>query len=400
VTLTATPTATSRYAPLTGLDVLAAGRGPDLRGRPLGLVTNDLVLTSGIRRAREALLAAGLDLRLLFSPEHGLTGVAREGAPQGDVVDGVTGLPVRSLYGDSMKPTPEDLAGLDAVIFDLPDIGARFYTYLWTLSFVIEACAEAAVQVVVLDRPNPLGGDLSKAEGPMLDEVGCYSFVGRWSMPVRHSMTIGELARWWVSSRGIDVELTVVPVQGWTRGTTLLDSAVHFTPPSPAMPSTLTALLYPGTCLIEGVNLADGRSTAVPFRVLGAPWLDSEALVRRIREVDLPGLSATPYPFTPMVRDYPGQPCEGVLFVVTDAEALRPVHAGVRALSAVAELHGDRLEELKFRDRDWEAPSTPLERLFGRRGAFAEITSAQWDDSAPFAVPDWAEAVSGSLLYA
>jgi len=166
------------------------------------------------------------------------------------------------------------------------------------------------------------------------------------------------------------------------------------------MPSTLTALLYPGTCLIEGVNLADGRSTAVPFRVLGAPWLDSEALVRRIREFDLPGLSATPYPFTPMVRDYAGQPCEGVLFAMTDAEALRPVHAGVRVLSAVAELHGDRLEELKFRDRDWEAPSTPLERLFGRLGAFAEITSGQWDDSARFAVPGWAEAVSGSLLYA
>ncbi len=398
-TQTTTGTALSTGTPRTGIDLVGSGRGPDLRGLRLGLVTNDVALTSDVRRGREALLTAGLDLRLLFSPEHGLTGMAREGALMGDAVDPVTGLPVRSLYGETLAPSPEDLAGLDAVLFDLPDVGARFYTYLWTLSHVLEACAASGTRLVVLDRPNPLGGDLARAEGPMLDEARCQSFVGRWSMPVRHSLTIGELARWWVRSRRIDVELDVVAVEGWTRDMTAVGSTAHWTPPSPAMPSALTALLYPGTCLLEGVNLSEGRSTAVPFRVLGAPWLDSEELARRIRGLGLPGLLATPYPFTPLVRDHAGEACEGVLLAVTDVDALRPVRSVVRILSVVAELHGDRLEERTFPPMPGEAPRTALEKLFGRVDAFPEITSGEWDDPARFDVPQWAEAVADSLLY-
>ncbi|MCL3861723.1 exo-beta-N-acetylmuramidase NamZ domain-containing protein [Actinotalea sp. K2] len=390
----------SRQAvPRTGLDLVGAGRGPDLTGLRLGLVTNDVTLTSDLRRGREALVAAGLDLRLLFTPEHGLTGLAREGALMGDEVDPVTGLPVRSLYGDTLAPSGTDLAGLDAVLYDLPDVGSRFYTYMWTLSHVLEACAAAGTRLVVLDRPNPIGGDLALAEGPMLDEERCQSFVGRWSMPIRHSLTIGELARWWVRSRGIDVELEVVPVEGWTRDRTALDGAAHWTPPSPAMPSGLTALLYPGTCLFEGVNLAEGRSTAVPFRVLGAPWLDAEEMVRRIRDLQLPGLLATPYPFTPLTRDHAGEACQGVLLAVTDAAALRPVRSVVRILSVVAELHGDRLEERTAPHMPGESPRTALEKLFGQVDAFAEISSGQWDDPSRFDVPQWAEAVADSLLY-
>ncbi|WNB86417.1 DUF1343 domain-containing protein [Cellulomonas sp. ATA003] len=390
---------TRTAVPRTGIDLVAAGRGPDLRGLRLGMVTNDVALTTDFRRGREAVVAAGLDLRLLFTPEHGLTGMAREGALIGDDVDPVTGLPVRSLYGDTLAPAAADLAGLDAVLYDLPDIGARFYTYMWTLSHVLEACAAAGTRLVVLDRPNPLGGDLAVAEGPMLDEERCHSFVGRWSMPVRHSLTIGELARWWVRSRGLDVELDVVAAEGWTRDVTAVDGAAHWTPPSPAMPSALTALLYPGTCLLEGVNLSEGRSTAVPFRVLGAPWLDAEALAGRIRELDLPGLRATPYPFTPLVRDHAGEPCAGVLLAVTDVAALRPVRSMVRILSLVAELHGDRLEERTAPHMPGESPRTALEKLFGRVDAFTEITTGAWDDPERFAVPQWAEAVSDSLLY-
>lgn len=386
-------------APMTGVDRVAAGRGPDLRGQRLGLVTNDVALTSDVRRGRVALVAAGLDLRLLFSPEHGLTGMAREGALLDDAVDPVTGLAVRSLYGATLAPSPEDLAGLDAVLFDLPDIGSRFYTYLWTLSHVLEACAAAGTRLVVLDRPNPLGGDLRRAEGPMLDEERCHSFVGRWSMPVRHCLTIGELARWWVRSRATDVDLEVVTVHGWTRDRTAMSGATHWTPTSPAMPSPLTALLYAGTCLLEGVNLSEGRGTAVPFRVLGAPWLDSEELARRIMAWQLPGLRATPYPFTPLIRDHAGEACEGVLLAVTDPDALRPVQALVRVLHAVAELHGDRLEERTAPHMPGESPRTALEKLFGRVDAFREITTGTWDDPARFAVPEWTEAVSDSLLY-
>lgn len=382
-----------------GIDRVAAGHGLDLRGQRLALVTNDVALTSDVRRGREALVAAGLDLRLLFSPEHGLTGMAREGALMADAVDPVTGLAVRSLYGDTLAPSGEDLAGVDAVLFDLPDIGSRFYTYMWTLSHVIEACAAAGTRLVVLDRPNPLGGDLRRAEGPMLDEERCHSFVGRWSMPIRHCLTIGELARWWVRSRKIDVELEVVAVEGWTRDRTAVAATGHWMPASPAMPSPLTALLYPGTCLLEGVNLSEGRGTAVPFRVLGAPWLESEELASRIQAWQLPGLRATPYPFTPLLRDHAGEACEGVLLAVTDPDALQPVQSLVRVLHAVAELHADRLEERTAPDMPGESPRTALEKLFGRVDAFREITTGAWDDPARFAVPEWTEAVSDSLLY-
>lgn len=392
-------------APLhLGIDRLVARDiRPDLLSRLMsgrvGMLTNDLALTSDLVRGREALAASGWDFALLFGPEHGLSGRAREGEHVGDLTDPVTSVAVRSLYGDAVRPTAADLAGLDAVLVDLPDVGARFYTYIWTMSHLLEACADAGVAVVVLDRPNPLGGRLDRAEGPMLDEGG-QSLVGRWTMPIRHGLTIGELARHWVRTRRIDVELEVVEVAGLTRDRAIGGGEGTWMPPSPNLPSPTTTLLYPGTCLAEGVNVSEGRSTAVPFRVLAAPFIDGEGYAAAVNAAGLPGLAAVPYGFTPLVRDHAGEACEGVILHVTDAEALRPVHAGVRLLSLLEQLHPGALVERSLVPMPGESDWSPLEKLFGVRGAFAQITRGEWDDPARLAVPDWPDAVAPDLLYA
>ncbi|GEK86348.1 exo-beta-N-acetylmuramidase NamZ family protein [Microbacterium aerolatum] len=370
-----------------------------LTGGRIGMLTNDLALTSDLRRGREPLAADGWRFSVFFGPEHGLSGRAREGEHVGDAADPVTGVPVRSLYGADVRPAAVDLDGLDAVLVDLPDVGARFYTYIWTMSHLLEACADAGVAVVVLDRPNPLGGRLDQAEGPMLDEEA-QSLVGRWSMPIRHGLTIGELARHWVRTRAIDVELHVVEVTGWRRSETALGrQELTWMPPSPNLPSAATALLYPGTCLAEGVNVSEGRSTAVPFRVIAAPFIDGERYAAAITEAGLPGLAAVPYGFTPLVRDHAGEACEGVLLHVTDPDALRPVHTGVMLLSLLAGLHPGALEERSLIPMPGESDWTPLEKLFGVKGAFGQITAGEWDDPNRLAVPEWTEQVADDLLY-
>ncbi|WP_341935281.1 DUF1343 domain-containing protein [Microbacterium sp. LWO14-1.2] len=389
---------------LLGIDRLIARDLPAalttrLAGRRLGMLTNDLALTSDLRRGRESLVEAGWTLDLLFGPEHGLSGRAREGELVGDDTDPVIGVPVRSLYGDQVRPSADDLGRIDVLLVDLPDVGARFYTYIWTLSHVLEACADSGVAVVVLDRPNPIGGRLDQAEGPMLDE-GARSLVGRWTMPIRHGLTIGELARHWVRTRGIDVELHVVEAAGWNRARSALGrQELTWMPPSPNLPSAATALLYPGTCLAEGVNVSEGRSTAVPFRVIAAPFIDGEAYAKAIGAAGLPGLAAVPYGFTPLVRDHAGEACEGVILHVTDPDALRPVRTGVRLLSLLAELHPGALEECSLVPMPGESDWSPLEKLFGVRGAFAQIVSGAWDVPDALAVPEWSDAVASDLLY-
>lgn len=369
-----------------------------LGGSRIGMVTNDLALTSDLRRGRQSLSETGWRFTRLFGPEHGLSGRAREGELVGDLTDPVTGVEVRSLYGDDVRPAASDLADLDVMLIDLPDVGARFYTYIWTMSHVLEACADAGVAVVVLDRPNPIGGRLDRAEGPMLDERA-QSLVGRWTMPIRHGLTIGELARHWVRTRGIDVDLDVIEVDGWSRDAPIGGGEGTWMPPSPNLPSPTTALLYPGTCLAEGVNVSEGRSTAVPFRVIAAPFLDGERYAAAIGEAALPGIAAVPYGFTPLVRDHAGEACEGVILHVSDPEALRPVHTGARLLSLIEEIHPGALEERSLVPMPGESDWSPLEKLFGVKGAFAQIVAGEWNDPERFAVPEWPDAVAEDLLY-
>ena len=378
-----------------GVDRPEALTSAGYRHARLGLVTNDAALTSTADPARTALLEAGHHVVRLFSPEHGLSAQGRDGAHQADGTDRLTGLPVVSLYGDRLAPRPEDLDGLDAMVVDLPDVGCRFYTYPWTLSHVLESCAAAGLPVVVLDRPNPLGGDLSLAEGPMLDETRCASFVGRWSIPIRHCLTLGELARLWVREGRVAADVEVVPVEGWERAAQAMSSTRPWIPTSPAMPSAHTAALYPGTGLVEGFNLSDGRGTALPFRVVGAPWIDAGRLWRELRRLEIPGVATSPYGFIPSDGRYAGESCQGVLLTVLDPGVFRPVAFGVQLIRTIAQLWPEHLVETTYPTRANPTGSDHADLLLGIARAFDAVRA----DAVDTTVSGWAAHVDGALLY-
>ncbi len=385
-----------------------AAEHPELRGRRLGLVTN-AGATTGLQGdrpltpARVALLEAGYGLVRLFAPEHGLASAAADGVAVGDGVDPLTGLPVVSLYGSRLAPDPHHLADLEGLLFDVPDIGARFYTYVWTLSHVMEACAQEGTPLWVLDRPNPLGGDLAAAEGPLLDEAQVSSFVGRWSIPVRHSLTVGELARLWQRERLPDLELTVVPVEGWRREQHWPETGMPFVPPSPAMPSYETALLYPGTCLLEGTNVSEGRGTAMPFRQCGAPWVDGPALAARFNELGLPGVVARAVRFTPSLGKHAGSVCHGVMLHVVDPVGFRPVRTGLHLVALLRHLHPDHFAWIPYTTPEAGPGHGHFDRLVGRLDVRPTLEAQppelqdhirRWT-----AVPDWSTRVEEVLLY-
>jgi uncharacterized protein YbbC (DUF1343 family) len=386
-----------------GIDGLLAA--PDPPRGPLGLVTND-----SARPARDpwtpgrlALIRAGFPLARLFTPEHGLGADLPDGATVAHGADPLTGLPVTSLYGENVRPTPETLAGLEAVLFDLPDVGARFYTYIWTLFHVMEACAEAGVPLVVLDRPNPLGGSLEAAEGPILDVAAFPSFLGRAPIPIRHSLTSGELARLWREEWNLDLDLRVVPCQGWRRSMHWPDTGLPFIPTSPSMPSYESALLYPGLCLLEATNLSVGRGTHGPFQQVGAPWFEAEKTTRTINGLNLPGLRAEPCAFTPALEPYAGEPCPGICLRIIDSRGVRPVTFGLHLLSLVVRTHPG-----EFRWTPYPTAANPsgrrhFERLVGKAG-IREVLEAAPPNIAEridawTSATGWKERVAHILLY-
>jgi uncharacterized protein YbbC (DUF1343 family) len=322
---------------LSGGDVPANRRETArvLRTGRLGLVTNPSAVTSDLTPAPEALRAAGCRLAALFGPEHGVRGEIADGAPVAHGTDARSGLPLWSLYGAGYKPTPEMLKGLDGLLFDVQDIGARFYTYGSTLSKVMEAAAEAKMPVVILDRPNPLDG--RTIEGPLLEKEHA-SFVGLHPIPIRHAATLGELGRLWASF-GAGVEPWIVPCERWSRGHRWEASELPWVPPSPNMPTPKTALVYPGMCLIEGTNVSEGRGTAGPFLQFGAPWIDAEQLTDYLNAAGLPGLRFAATRFRPTASKHSGETCAGCRLHVRDAFDFRPVAAGVAVLSAIKTLY-------------------------------------------------------------
>lgn len=384
-----------------GIDRVIEGSSDLPRGARIGMVTSDVARPAAAAtvKSRVALRDAGFNLVRLFGPEHGLGGVAEDGAPVSDAADPLTGLPVVSLYGAKLRPPAESLEDLDAVVFDIPDVGARFYTYIWTLSHVLDACAQACKPLWVLDRPNPLGGDLAAAEGPMLDESQLSTFVGRWNMPIRHSLTAGELARLWNGERRIGCELHVVSAVGWARAMHWPDVGWPFVPTSPAMPRYESALLYPGTCLVEGTNLSEGRGTEAPFRIIGAPWVDGEALARSFRALGLPGVAAKAISFQSTARKYAGEPCGGVRLDVMDRRAVRPVAAGLHLIACAIANHPDAFS---FSPDPRAAPGAHFDRLVGN----AEVRRSLQADPDPspriaaWTTPmRWSARVQPHLLY-
>ncbi len=308
-----------------------------LRGKRIGLIANPTAVDAELRHAIDLLHAIpGVSLVSLFGPEHGLRGDAQDMIGVDAERDARTGVPVHSLYGhtaESLAPKREWLDGLDALVFDVQDVGARYYTFVWTMVLAMRAAAAAKVAFVVLDRPNPIGGDL--VEGGAI-APGYESFVGLVSCPNRHGLTAGEIARWRAAEEGLDVELHVVEMGGWRRAMYFEDTGLPWVMPSPNMPTRDTALVYPGMCLVEGTELSEGRGTTRPFELSGAPYLDPYALADALR--DLPGARFRPCTFTPTFHKHGGKACGAVQIHVTGRDAFRPYLTGVAFCRAAARL--------------------------------------------------------------
>lgn len=362
----------------TGLEVLLGGGAPGLRGRRVGLVTNHTGVDRRLRSGVDLLMERDdVELDALFGPEHGLRGEAAAGDPVATETDPRTGLPVHSLYAPEggRRPPPSTLAGLDALLVDLQDAGARFYTYLSTLVGAQAAAAEAGVELWVLDRPNPLGGIVS--EGPVLDPR-FVSFVGAYPVPVRHALTFGEVARLAAAERALP-EPQVVPMEGWERRQWYDETGLPWVPPSPGLPTLTSATVYPGACLLEGTNLSEGRGTALPFELAGAPWIEPHALAEELERRAPPGVLARPCWFMPRWSKHADEPCGGVQLHITDRDALRPVALGLELIDAVRSLWPERFAWRTGTDgRPWvdlllgtDAPRRALEAGEGVAGATA-----------------------------
>lgn len=354
----------------TGVDVIREEGFSRLSGSRVGLVTNQT------GRARDGASTVDLlyqepsvDLVALFSPEHGIRGLL-DGPVLSDR-DPRTGLPIYSLYGDTRRPAAATLQGLDTIVVDLQGVGARFYTYATTMAYMLEAASAIGARVVVLDRPNPIGGAV---EGPLLDEA-LLGFNGYFAAPVRHGLTLGELARLFNSERGIGADLEVVPARGWRRAAWFDQTDLAWVNPSPNMRNLYQAALYPGIGAIEGANLSVGRGTDTPFEQIGAPWIDGPRLARELNMLGLPGVRVYPVRFRPSSSRFAGELCEGVFFVVTDRRTLQPVRLGLEVASALHRFFGDRF--------DLDA----VVRLFG---SVSDVSRLRAGDAASDIAADWA----------
>lgn len=331
---------------LCGIDVLARENFRRLAGRRVGLVTNHTGRDrAGVSTGRLLAGAADVQLVALFSPEHGAAGRL----DQADVPDGVdpeTGRPVRSLYGRTRRPTAEMLADVDTLVFDIQDIGTRFYTYISTLLESMRAAAEHDVRLVVLDRPNPIGG--VHVAGPLVD-AGSESFVGCHPIPLRHGMTVGELAALFRAELGLELELDVVPCEGWRRRDAFDATGLEWVAPSPNMRSLAAAHLYPGVGLLETTNLSVGRGTDAPFERFGAPWLDARRLDAALAERRIPGAAFAPIAFQPAASRFAGEECRGLAVSITDRARLDPVRLGLEIATALRRLHPEEWDAEKLR---------------------------------------------------
>jgi uncharacterized protein YbbC (DUF1343 family) len=361
-----------------GLERLLAGEASHLRSGAVGLILHPASVTVDLTLSADALLAAGFPLRALFGPQHGARGEKQDNMIESEhYADPVTGLPVHSLYSEVRKPTPEMLDGLDTVLFDLQDVGVRVYTFIWTMALAMEACAEAGVRFVVLDRPNPVGG--VTCEGPML-RPGYESFVGLQPIPLRHGLTCGELANWLNAERGIGCDLEVIPCEGWRRWMSWEDTGLPWVMPSPNLPAAHSCDVYPGMVLLEGTNLSEGRGTTRPFELFGAPFVDPHALAETVAGRLGSGVTLRPCHFEPTFQKHAGRVCGGGQLHVRDRGRFEPVRAAVALLAAIRSLAPD---EFAWRPPpyEYEERIMPIDILWGHDGLRLGIDSgASADD--------------------
>ena len=364
-----------------GIDVLLADSLHLVAGRRVGLVTNHTGISADGTPSIDLLFGhPEIELVALFSPEHGIRGTAAPGERIDDTVDAATGLPVYSLYGATRRPTPAMLEGIEVLLFDIQDIGARYYTYVYTMAYAMEAAGEAGIPFVVLDRPNPIGGEL--VQGNVLDPAFA-SFVGLYPIPMRHGMTPGELARLFRDHFGMEAELTVVPMANWRRGMDFADTGLPWRPPSPNLPDLESAFHYPGTCLFEGTNLSVGRGTVRAFQWVGAPWLDGERLAALLSGAGLPGVrfhTARFVPEDPGDAKFDRTEVRGVRLEVTDPESYDPTRTAVTMLVEARRLAGG----------EWGWHTAHFDRLAGSAGLREGIEAGVAPDAL---VAEWSAAL-------
>ena len=364
-----------------GLSVLFKERLGILDGRSIGLITNQ----TGIDPQFQTNLTLftehpKVELDAVFSPEHGILGSAQAGINVPSVVEKERQIPIYSLYGATREPTPEMLARIDTLVYDIQDVGARFYTYISTLLRSMRAAAANNVGFIVLDRPNPIRGD--RVEGNLL-QPGFQSFVGETTIPIRHGMTAGELAQFYRAEldSAPSPRLHVVPMHGWQRGMWYDQTGLPWVPPSPNLPTVETATLYPGTCLIEGTNLSEGRGTTKPFEWIGAPWIDPEKWADTLNNLELTGTHFRPIQFTPSFSKYANHECHGVQIHITDRDQFKPVDVALHLLATVRQDYPDQFEFLKNRGRyffDLLAGTDELRLRLTKRESPTEIVQS-WE---------------------
>ena len=372
-----------------GVDGLLEQRGAPLRGNAVGLITNHTGVTKDLERSIDALLAVGVDLRALFGPEHGLKGAAQDGDEVSREADARSGLPVHSLYGKQLQPSVEMLDGLDVLVFDMQDVGARFYTYLYTMAYAMKAAAEHGLAFMVLDRPNPITGSVT--EGAPIEKAFA-SFVGDYGLPFRHGLSVGEVARYVNVTQGWGAALEVVPMQGWSRALWFDDTDLPWVTPSPNLPTLETAIVYPGTVLFEGTNVSEGRGTTRPFELLGAPWLGAARVVASLRtaldEAGARGVKVREAYFYPLTSKHAGKLCHGFQLHVTDRDVYEPVKSAVICLKTIRDQHPDEFAWRNFQDGtfavDRLAGTDALRTMVDSEAPLADILERMTPDLSAF----------------
>lgn len=386
-----------------GLEAFAREPGRWVRpGERAGLLMSAASVDAWYRSARDVVAGAlGERLVCLFGPQHGVYADVQDNMVESaHGKDPRLGIPVWSLYGETRVPKPRMLKGLDVLLVDLQDVGTRVYTYFWTLRNVLGACAREGVRVVVLDRPNPIGG--VEVEGNVLEE-DLRSFVGLEPIPMRHGMTVGEIAKWFVECRGVDCELDVVPLSGWRREMHWPDTGRPWVMTSPNLPAYETALVYPGTVLLEGTNASEGRGTTRPFEIVGGAWGRAEELAEALSAKKLPGAVFRPLAFQPTFHKWCGETCHGFQLHVTDVRAFRPYATGLAILSAFWKLYAETGFDWRAPPYEYEEFELPIHLLLGSRklreaieaGADLDEMERSWQGP----LESWMKERAGCLLY-
>lgn len=359
----------------TGLDIFEKNWPPQLKGARAGLVVHPASVNRKLEHAADCFLKSRkVKLTTLFGPQHGIYGETQDNMIEWmGFRDNRTGLPVYSLYSDTRKPSPSMLQDIDVLILDMQDVGSRYYTFIWTMDLCMQVCHETEISVVILDRPNPLGGTIT--EGPVLD-VAYASFVGRRPLPVRHGMTIGEIGGYFKNEFYQSLDLHVISMMGWKRSMWFDETGLPWVLPSPNMPTPDTAVVYPGMCLLEATNLSEGRGTTRPFEIFGAPFTEPDKFVSLLGKFKLPGVIFRPMHFLPTFQKHAGTLCGGAQIHVSDRKKFKPFKTGVAIIKAAHDLYPDDFT-WKQPPYEYETEKMPVDILAGTDRLRKEIENGE-----------------------